>query len=101
MLATGRISPFAVQRFGYSREIERNLAEDGGPPDHLLRPPRDLLESSGEGADADGEQPFQRLAYGGHLARQLEVLGTYQRLHADVPTHHKGHTARDANQRQN
>jgi hypothetical protein len=71
MLATGRISPFAVQRFGYSREIERNLAEDGGPPDHLLRPPRDLLESSGEGADADGEQPFQRLAYGRRLARQV------------------------------
>jgi hypothetical protein len=70
-------------------EIERKLAEDG-PPDHLLRPPHDLLESSGEGADADGEQPLQRLAYGRRLARQVEV-GLCRRIDAtaglrSVPT---------------
>jgi hypothetical protein len=47
--------------------IERKLAKDG-TADHLLRPPRDLLESSREGADAHGEQPLQRLAHGGSVA---------------------------------
>jgi len=70
-------------------EIERELVEDGARPIIFYDRRATCWESSGEGADADGEQPLQRLADGRHLARQLEVLGT-QQLHADVPTHHNG-----------
>ena len=48
--------------------------EAGGgrrPADHLLRPRRDVLAASGEGADGDGQQHLQRLAHGGRLARQI------------------------------
>src|ERR1700746_3551982 len=36
---------------------------------YLLWSFRDLLAAAGEGADADGQQPLQRLAHGRRLAR--------------------------------
>ena len=37
---------------------------------------RDLLAAAGEGADADGQQPLQRLAHGRRLARSINTEGT-------------------------
>src|SRR5439155_18362183 len=42
------------------------------PPDHLLRPHRDLPAAAAEGPDRPGQQHLQRLAFRGYLARPIE-----------------------------
>ena len=52
-------------------QVERMLARGRGAADHLLHPRRHLLDAAGQGLDPDGQQPVQRLAHGGRLARQM------------------------------
>jgi hypothetical protein len=62
----------ACSRSAEARMGDRKEAGGGRrPADHLLRPRRDVLAASGEGADGDGQQHLQRLAHRGRLARQI------------------------------
>jgi hypothetical protein len=63
--------PFKFVEFKPNEVIRVTRNADYWPADHLLRPRRDVLAASGEGADGDGQQHLQRLAHGGRLARQI------------------------------
>ena len=53
-------------------EIERKLAEDGARPIIFYDRRATCWQPACEGADADGQQPLQRLAHGRRLARSSE-----------------------------
>src|SRR5215831_18758558 len=48
-----------------------NAGRGNGAARHFLHPRSDLLTSAGQGPDYHGQQPLQRLAHGGRLARQI------------------------------
>ena len=52
-------------------EIDRKLLEDGARPIIMWNALGDLLAALRQGLQADGQQPLQRLALRGHLARQV------------------------------
>ena len=55
-------------------EIEKKLADDVGAADHGLQRRQHLLDATGQGHRAAGQQHLQRLAFRRRLARQVDAL---------------------------